>query len=152
MTQPAAAPTLLDAGFVQGSASSVQARKRPIRVAVRFCGEPTMVTTREGQVTARAGDAILTDADGRSWPVSRVRFATKYRPTPNLAPGADGIYEALPILVDAVQVPFAFVVRTREGGDLLQGIPGDWLVDYGDGSLGIVGEAIFRDSYQVLEQ
>ena len=65
---------------------------------------------------------------------------------------ADGIYEALPILVDAVQVPFAFVVRTREGGDLLQGIPGDWLVDYGDGSLGIVGEAIFRDSYEVLEQ
>lgn len=143
-------PILLNCGFLRNNPSTVQARKRPIRVAVRFCLEPTVVATREGPVAAVPGDAILTDASGNCWPVGARRFAGKYRPISAVVQGEDGFYEALPVEVHAAPAPFAFVARTRDGGDLLHGIPGDWLVDYQDGSLGVVADSIFRETYEVM--
>jgi hypothetical protein len=32
----------------------------------------------------------------------------------------------------------------------LHGHPGDWLVDYGDGSLGIVSRTIFPTTYEII--
>jgi hypothetical protein len=40
-------------------------------------------------------------------------------------------------------------VLLADGVSRLSGIPGEWLVDYGDGSLGIVSEAIFATTYQI---
>jgi hypothetical protein len=38
-----------------------------------------------------------------------------------------------------------------DGVSRLHGQPGEWLVDYGDGSLGIVSEAIFATTYEIID-
>ena len=43
-----------------------------------------------------------------------------------------------------------FEVLLADGVSRLKGQPGDWLVDYGDGSLGIVAKAIFAGTYEVM--
>jgi hypothetical protein len=43
----------------------------------------------------------------------------------------------------------AFEVLLADGESLLEGRPGDWLVDYGDGSLGIVSQAAFATTYAI---
>jgi PGDYG protein len=43
-----------------------------------------------------------------------------------------------------------FEVALADGVSHLSGRAGDWLVDYGDGSLGIVAEGIFATTYAVL--
>ena len=44
----------------------------------------------------------------------------------------------------------ALEVLLADGRSKLSGARGDWLVDYGDGSLGIVSEAIFPMTYEIL--
>jgi hypothetical protein len=41
-------------------------------------------------------------------------------------------------------------VQLADGVSILRGQPGDWLVDYGDGSLGIVAHDIFSTTYEIL--
>lgn len=56
------------------------ARHEPVRAA-RLTG-PVEVETREGRVTARAGDWLLRDAAGAVWPVPDGQFRERYRPAP----------------------------------------------------------------------
>jgi len=51
----------------------------------------------------------------------------------------------------AVPMPGAFEVLLADGVSRLTGQPGDWLVDYGDGSLGIVSQAIFAATYEIVD-
>ncbi len=39
-----------------------------------------------------------------------------------------------------------------DGVSHLNGHAGDWLVDYGDGSFGIVTQAIFATTYEILDE
>jgi len=48
-------------------------------------------------------------------------------------------------------MPGAFEVLLADGVSRLTGQPGDWLVDYGDGSLGIVSQAIFAATYEIVD-
>jgi len=43
-----------------------------------------------------------------------------------------------------------FEVQLADGVSSLTGHAGDWLVDYGDGSLGIVAQDIFATTYEIL--
>jgi len=43
-----------------------------------------------------------------------------------------------------------FEVLLADGISKLRGHSGDWLVDYGDGSLGIVSKAIFPTTYEII--
>jgi hypothetical protein len=43
-----------------------------------------------------------------------------------------------------------FEVILSDGVSRLSGRTGDWLIDYGDGSLGIVAPMIFADTYEIL--
>jgi hypothetical protein len=43
-----------------------------------------------------------------------------------------------------------FQVVLADGISKLKGRAGDWLVDYGDGSLGIVSPEIFTTTYEVI--
>jgi hypothetical protein len=55
-------------------------------------------------------------------------------------------------LAQHVEVRFAdaaCTVQTTEG--VVHARPGDWLVDYGDGSLGIVAPATFSVTYEILD-
>ena len=105
--------------------------------------------TREGKVHAHAGDAILTGAKGDRWRVSRAKFTEKYQPVPPTHAGQDGRYAALPIRVAAVQMRDDFEVILADGVSVLAGKPGDWLVDYGDGSLGVIAPEIFAATYRI---
>ena len=104
----------------------------------------------EGLVHALPGDAILTDADGAQWPVPKARFAEKYRPVSPTIAGQDGPYMSLPVRVLAVQMPEGFDVLLADGQSTLSGQSSDWLVDYGDGDLGVVSQAAFATTYEIL--
>ena len=129
----------------------VQARKLEREVQVRFANDACTVQTREGIVHAKPGDAILTGTAGEQWRVSRARFAQKYRPVAPTLPGEPGRYQSLPYRILALPMQQSFEVLLADGSSRLSGRAGDWLVDYGDGSLGIVAPAIFATTYQILD-
>ena len=128
----------------------VWARKLVREIQVRFTPIPCTVQTREGVVHARPGDAILTGIAGEHWRVSRARFAEKYQPVPPTVAGEAGRYVSLPNRIMAVRMTEAFEVLLADGVSRLSGRAGDWLVDYGDGSLGIVSPAIFATTYEII--
>ena len=128
----------------------VFARKLVREIEVCFTSGPCTVITREGAVHAHPGDAIITGIAGEHWRVSRSHFPEKYRPVPPTVAGEPGRYASLPYRIMAVSMTAAFEVLLADGVSRLNGRAGDWLVDYGDGSLGIVAEGIFATTYEVL--
>ena len=139
-------------GFTRGvidDSRHVTARKFEREVSVRFATEPCTVQTPEGQVHAKPGDAIITGVGGEHWRVSRARFPHKYRPVPPTVEGEDGRYVSLPNRIMAVPMTEEFEVILADGVSRLTGRAGEWLVDYGDGSLGIVSEPIFATTYEI---
>jgi hypothetical protein len=135
---------------VASNPQHVEARKLVGEVDVRFTADECIVRTPEGMVHAHPGDAILTGNGGQHWRVSRSKFASKYRPVPPTTAGQSGRYMSLPNRILALQLNEPFVVTLADGVSELRGSAGDWLVDYGDGSLGIVAQSIFASTYEVL--
>jgi hypothetical protein len=129
----------------------VAARKLEREVDVRFAATACTVQTQEGLVQAKPGDAILTGAAGETWRVSRARFPHKYRAVAPTLEGQAGRYLSLPNRILALQMQEPFDVLLADGVSRLAGHAGDWLVDYGDGSLGIVSAAIFATTYEILD-
>jgi PGDYG protein len=127
------------------------ARKLEREIDVRFTPEACTVQTPEGVVHARPGDAVITGTAGEHWRVSRARFADKYRPVPPTVAGEAGRYVSLPNRIMAVPMTTAFEVLLADGVSRLNGRAGEWLVDYGDGSLGIVSQAIFATTYELID-
>ncbi len=101
--------------------------------------------TPEGRVLVQAGDAIVRDHQGRQWRVSRRHFDAKYEQV------AGERYRTHPVEVSASQMAEPFEVLLSDGHSLLSGAPGDWLVDYEDGSLGVVANAAFSASYELID-
>lgn len=128
----------------------VHARKFEREVQVQFAAEHCTVQTPEGLVHAQAGDAILTGIAGERWRVSRARFGEKYRPVPPTRAGEAGTYLSLPNGIIALQMTAPFEVLLADGLSMLTGKASDWLVDYGDGSLGVVSPTIFQTTYEIL--
>jgi hypothetical protein len=126
---------------------AIVACKQPQLLAVRFAPLMEIVATLEGPVPVAPGDAIITGPSGEQWPVARARFAAKYTPLPPLASFADGTYQSQPQRVLALQIGSAFSVLLSDGLTTLQGQPGDWLLDYGDRSLGVVSQTLFGQLY-----
>ncbi len=127
------------------------ARKLEREIDVRFTPVACTVQTSEGLVHAAPGDAIITGTAGEHWRVSRARFADKYRPVPPTVAGEGGRYVSLPNRIMGVPMTEPFEVLLADGVSRLSGRPGEWLVDYGDGSLGIVSPEIFATTYQIIE-
>jgi hypothetical protein len=132
---------------VAGDPRHIRAHKRRQRFAVRFAAHAGSVATLEGEVRMQAGDAVVTGLDGEQWPVARARFQASYAPVAPLGFGQDGLYESLPLPVLALPLEQACEVQLPDGVSRLHGQPGDWLVDYGDGSLGVVAAALFERVY-----
>ena len=126
------------------------ARKFEREVQVRFAPEACTVQTPEGLVHAQPGDAILTGVAGERWRVSQAHFAAKYRPRPPTVAGQSGPYLSLRNRILALQMSQPFEVLLADGKSKLSGRVSDWLVDYGDGSLGIVSQPIFATTYEIL--
>ena len=130
----------------------VRARKRAHIVQVYFADHPCEVGTPEGIVHAKPGDAIVTGMFGEHWPVERDFFDVKYEAVPPLKTGVPGSYLSLPIEVVATPMHAPFEVVLADGHSRLHGQAGDWLVDYGDGNLGIVNADIFKATYEIMEE
>lgn len=135
---------------IENDPRRVVARKLEHEVQVHFSEDSCTVRTLEGLVHARRGDAIITGIDGEHWRVSQERFPHKYQPVEPTPPGSDGTYRSLRTRILALQMTEDFEVLLADGQSRLQGKPGDWLVDYGDGSLGIVSQAIFPTTYEII--
>lgn len=134
-----------------GDPRHVNARKLEREVQVQFAEQPCTVQTPEGAVQAQPGDAILTGIAGERWRVSRSHFGDKYRPAASTPPGHAGTYVSLRNRILALRMTEPFEVLLGDGVSRLQGRPGDWLVDYGDGSLGVVTDAIFGVTYEIVD-
>jgi hypothetical protein len=126
------------------------ARKLEREIDVRFTPVACTVQTSEGLVHAAPGDAIITGTAGEHWRVSRARFSDKYRPVPPTIVGEAGRYVSLPNRILAVPMTEPFEVLLADGVSRLSGRAGEWLIDYGDGSLGIVSEPIFATTYEII--
>jgi hypothetical protein len=136
--------------IVAGNPGRVQARKLEREVNVRFTPVSCIIHTHEGTVHAKPGDAILCGIDDEQWRVSRERFAEKYSPLPPTRDGESGRYVSRRNHVLAVRMSEPFEVLLADGISMLRGRTRDWLVDYGDGSLGIVTAEIFARTYEIL--
>jgi hypothetical protein len=138
-------------GTLSSDPRHVAARKLEREVQVRFTPDVCSVQTPEGLVHAQPGDAILTGIAGERWRVSRAHFAAKYRPRPPTQPGEAGPYLSLRNRILALQMSEPFEVLLADGRSKLTGRASDWLVDYGDGSLGIVSQPIFATTYEIVD-
>jgi hypothetical protein len=127
----------------------VAANKLECSVHVDIVTAPCEIATPEGPVHAAAGDAVVTDDTGDTWPVSGAFFPAKYRPTAPTVAGTSGSYVSIPQRVLALRMDEPFQVVLADGISRLTGHRGDWLVDSGDGSMRIVSAAAFARTYQI---
>jgi hypothetical protein len=115
-------------------------------VRVTFATTAGELTSREGINRYHAGDALITSESGERWCVSRDRFELKYEPV------AKGKFRAKPVSVLAKQMLEPFSILRSAGGDVLQGVAQDWLLQYAPGDYGIVENARFVRVYRLLAE
>lgn len=128
---------------------AVSVRKRPLPVQVVFAAEAGRLQTLEGPVGYLAGDAMLTGPLGEQWPVRRAQFEATYEPLPDTRLGGAGAYRKRPQVILARRLEAPATVSVGRG-DPITGRPGDWLVQYGPGEFGIVAEAVFAKTYELV--
>jgi hypothetical protein len=124
--------------------------KLPIPAIVRFAKAEGVIETLEGSVRHAAGDAILTGVQGERWPVRHEVFAASYDPVPPTLSGHDGTYVKRPLDAWALQLLSTITIAVGRHDDPLRGHSGDWLLQYSDGSYGVLSDDIFRATYQKL--
>ena len=117
-------------------------------VDVVFAKNNGELTSREGPNRYQVGDALITGSTGDRWSVSRDRFEGKYLPVVPTQAGEDGRYRARPLPVLAKQMGEAFTLVRSSGGDVLQGMADDWLLQYAPGDFGIAEAARFGKVYR----
>lgn len=121
--------------------------KKPDPLRADFAVSGGVCDTLEGPVHFQAGDAILTGTRGERWPVGRGQFLASYEPVPPTRAGENGAYRKAPSIAYALRLDRAREVPVGWQNDPLHGRPGDWLLQYADGSYGVVQDSIFRESY-----
>jgi len=138
-------------------------------VEVRFAESDGELISREGPNRFQAGDALITGSTGDQWSVSRTRFDEKYEPVIEMGVGegegvgvgvgvgvGEGVgitsrYQSKPIPVLAKQIGESFSIARSLGGDVLQGVAHDWLLQYAPGDFGIVENARFQQVYRLMK-
>lgn len=117
-------------------------------VEVTFAAGAGELISREGPNRYGRGDAIVTGATGDRWVVSRARFDARYLPAGPHAHGENGAYRNRPTPVLVKEMSRAFAIERSAGGDVLNGKPGDWLMQYAPGDHGITERARFLAVYR----
>ncbi|RCS57478.1 PGDYG domain-containing protein [Parvibium lacunae] len=119
-------------------------------VQVVFAKAPGALMSLEGANRYAVGDAILTSHAGgqvNTWVVSRDRFDAKYFPL-SVEHGVEGDYQNHPVPVWAKQMNAPFSLARCEGGDVLQGQAGDWVMQYAPNDYGITEQIRFAAVYR----
>lgn len=122
-------------------------------VSVEFAAAEGELMSLEGPNRYARGDALITGSTGDRWVVSRERFDAKYLPVDAaLAHGEPGAYQNRPAVVLAKQMNEAFsLARSVNGGDVLRGAAGDWIMQYAPGDYGVVQAARFAKVYRLAD-
>ena len=123
------------------SQDGFQTAKKPIPLEFRYAEADETIDTKEGPVGAKAGDAIMTGTEGEQWPIPAEKFAQTYDDL------GDGTASKKNIPVFAKEMSAPFQVKVSWSDDLLQGEPGDYLVQYGPGDNGVVVRDILGKTY-----
>jgi len=134
---------------LEGAPGAVRAVSLPVERWVTFADAAGVIITAEGPVRHLAGDAIVQDDRGESWPVGRAIFEKTYEPVGDIRLGTDGLYQKLSRSVWAQKMSHARRIDMSEGRGVLRGSKGDWIVDYGDGDLAIVNADVFSRTYKI---
>jgi PGDYG protein len=116
-------------------------------VAVEFAKTAGELMSREGPNRYLPNDAIVTGSTGDRWCVSRDRFDAKYEALAPTKFGEAGAYRNKPIPVLAKRMDEAFSLARSNGGDVLRGTAGDWVLQYGPGDYGVVESSRFQKVY-----
>ena len=124
------------------SKNGFKTAKKPIPLEFRYTDTDETIQTKEGPVQAKAGDAIMTGTEGENWPIPAKKFTQTYNDLGN------GTAAKKNIPVFAIEMNKPFQVKVSWSNDLLQGEPGDYLVQYGAGDYGVVGREIFGKTYE----
>ena len=122
--------------------SSFPTHKKPIPLGFEVAQTERTIQTKEGPVTARKGDYIMTGTKGENWPIPKEKFQATY----DIQPGGNTAAKKK-ITVYAVEMRKPFEVKVSWSPDTLKGKPGDFLVQYGPGDYGVVDKDIFRETY-----
>jgi len=130
---------------------AVHVQKKAVLVEVCFAESDGVCRTKEGDVSFKAGDAILTGVEGEQWPIKRAKFDATYEAVPPTRHGENGQYRKRPIEVLALQMNEPFYVNVSWSEDRLEGKPGDWLLQYGEDDYGIVSQSIFEKTYDIID-
>jgi hypothetical protein len=122
-------------------------------VDVEFAATQGELMSLEGPNRYLPGDALITGSSGERWVVSRERFDAKYLPADAaLTHGQAGAYRNRPAVVLAKQMNHAFLLaRSANGGDVLRGAAGDWIMQYAPGDYGVVQAARFAKVYRLAD-
>ena len=125
-------------------------RSKMVTRFVEFAQTSGICETSEGPVRFEIGDALVTGVEAEQWPIARAIFDLIYVPAEGVNNGDDGEYQKLP--KDALALPLTTVrtIALKDGGGILSGRPGDWLIDYGNGDMSIVKGALFEAYYEVV--
>lgn len=117
---------------------------------VEFASDAGVLTTLEGDVLYKAGDALMTGVQGERWPISRAKFGLTYEPVPPTVMGNSGTYVKKRIVVEALQMDEPFEVTIRDGQSIIKGNAGDWVVSSPDGGQWVVTDSIFKKTYALV--
>jgi hypothetical protein len=122
-------------------------------VSVEFAAAEGELMSLEGPNRYVRGDALITGSTGDRWVVSRERFDAKYVPADAaVSHGEAGAYRNRPAVVLAKQMHEAFTLaRSANGGDVLRGAAGDWVMQYAPGDYGVVQAARFAKVYRLAD-
>ena len=132
--------------------AALRVRNRPVRVDICFAKRDGVLKTLEGEVRYASGDALARGQLGDEWPIPRDRFWQTYEPDGDFSMGQDGAYRKKPVTLLAVQLTVPFEVTLSGGRGRLSGKPGDWLVEFSSEDWGIVNDAVFATTYEILDQ
>lgn len=120
-------------------------------VDVKFAREAGVIMSAVGPNHFAAGDALVTGSTGDRWCVSRDRFDARYVACPGTSPGQAGHYRNVRVVVLARRIDEPFRIARSLGGDMLEGQPGDWAVQYAPGDYGLVDQARFGRVYRLVD-
>lgn len=128
--------------FEQRSTRCFHAQKKPIPCKVEFLTRQETILTLEGPVSAGPDQVVLTGVKGERWPIPKSRFHTHYEYDPETQTCVK-----IPEIVFVERMTEPFEVQVSWSDDSLKGLPGDYRVQYPDGSTGVVRADIFNETY-----
>ena len=125
------------------------ATKRLVLVLGEKLDADSIIRTREGAISAPAGDWVLQDTDGNRWPVSPEHLLTHYTRLDTDPNSLVSQWVAKPQTVRVIQLTSPVRVPVGRDGALIQGYPNDWLVFYKSKSFGVVAADLFDILYEL---